>query len=356
MGGGLITSNFESLADDEAPDAFGRAVDVLPKTSSSINFGEKDINIKHDLWVVGCGTMGEFLVQQCKSQYPDSQVVAETLTTNRQARIEAVGAQHKLRESRDESDDGTARTVIICLPPSLMQQAEYVEELFKATRLWAGPEGGGNLVYTSSLAVYGPSDGNTVTEAFRVDTRSSRSTMLLTAEESIMSRGGNVIRLAGLYTKDRGPHTFWMKKSGRGETIDSNADGLVNMLHYEDAAAATLAVALSTGFSKKIFLACDNEVTTREEICESAVASGLFPGSPMPAFASESGAPGKICDCSVSRGLLNWQPVYTSFRVYMRRLGGEDVPDVENSDGQEPQEEKSLLWIPGGDDDDLVGF
>jgi nucleoside-diphosphate-sugar epimerase len=137
--------------------------------------------------------------------------------------------------------------------------------------------------------------------------------------------------------------------------IDSNADGLVNMLHYEDAAAATLAVALSTGFSKQVFVACDNEVTTREEICESAVASGLFPNSPVPTFAAESGAPGKICDCSVTRSLLDWQPKYTSFRVFMRRLGGEDVPDAENNDGKEPAEEKSLLWIPD-DDDDLIGF
>lgn len=43
----------------------------------------------------------------------------------------------------------------------------------------------------------------------------------------------------------RGPHTFWLKKAERGETIDTNSDGLVNMLHYEDAAAATIAAVLA---------------------------------------------------------------------------------------------------------------
>lgn len=40
----------------------------------------------------------------------------------------------------------------------------------------------------------------------------------------------------------RGPHTFWLKKAQRGEKIETNSDGLVNMLHYEDAAAAAIAV------------------------------------------------------------------------------------------------------------------
>ena len=43
----------------------------------------------------------------------------------------------------------------------------------------------------------------------------------------------------------RGPHTFWLKKAERGEKIETNSDGLVNMLHYEDAAAATIAALLA---------------------------------------------------------------------------------------------------------------
>jgi hypothetical protein len=40
--------------------------------------------------------------------------------------------------------------------------------------------------------------------------------------------------------KDRGPHTFWL----RNGTVSSNADGLINMLHYEDAAAVAVAACL----------------------------------------------------------------------------------------------------------------
>jgi hypothetical protein len=40
--------------------------------------------------------------------------------------------------------------------------------------------------------------------------------------------------------QNRGPHTFWLKNG----TVDSNADGLVNMLHYEDAGSAAIAALL----------------------------------------------------------------------------------------------------------------
>jgi hypothetical protein len=49
--------------------------------------------------------------------------------------------------------------------------------------------------------VYGESNGNTVDEVFRMDTRSEKSTKMIAAEESVLSRGGSAVRLAGLYTK-----------------------------------------------------------------------------------------------------------------------------------------------------------
>lgn len=44
---------------------------------------------------------------------------------------------------------------------------------------------------------------------------------------------GRVLRVtSGLYTPDRGPHTFWL---ARGE-VGAPEEGVINMLHYEDAA------------------------------------------------------------------------------------------------------------------------
>jgi hypothetical protein len=64
---------------------------------------------------------------------------------------------------------------------------------------------------------------------------------MIAAEETVLSRGGSVVRLAGLYSDTRGPHTFWLKNG----TVSSNADGLINCLHYEDAAKIAVTTCLN---------------------------------------------------------------------------------------------------------------
>lgn len=173
---GLIIPGDNNYDDsNELPeDAVGAAPTVLPKVSSKINFGEVDINIKYDLWIVGSGTLGEFILKEWKQKYPTSNVIAETKTINRHDLIKSLDIIPRLRENRSEIDDYSAKNVIICLPPSSCE--EYADEVHSASRLWAGVKGGGNLVFTSSLGVYGESNGNTVTESFRIDTRSKTST------------------------------------------------------------------------------------------------------------------------------------------------------------------------------------
>lgn len=63
------------------------------------------------------------------------------------------------------------------------------------------------------------------------------------------------MRLAGLYTATRGPHFFWLEKTRSAGASDGvqampqrgSSASLVNMVHYEDAAAATIAAAKATG-------------------------------------------------------------------------------------------------------------
>ena len=191
--------------------------------------------------------------------------------------------------------------------------------------------------------VYG--DGsNTVNEEFRLDTRSARATKMISAEEDMIKREGIVIRLAGLYTIDRGPHTFWIKN---GE-VDSNADGMVNLLHYEDAADVCVE-ALISGKPGSTYLASDDEPVTRENLCKAAIASGTIKDAVMPTFASSTGAPGKIIDSSKTEELLQWSPRYPSFQEYMYDLGG-----IEYQRGKTIKEKAETLWL-GGDDDDIFG-
>ena len=160
---------------EDHDDAIGAPVGPLPSVSSKINYGDQTPqNVCHDLWVVGSGTLGMLALKEWMSLYPDSKVIAETKTENRHAELTRLGVTPRLRSQRSDADERTARYLLICIPPSASD--DYVAEIHSSCQLWAGPLGQGHMAFTSSTAVYGDSNGNTVDETFRLDTRSQRST------------------------------------------------------------------------------------------------------------------------------------------------------------------------------------
>lgn len=93
---------------------------------------------------------------------------------------------------------------------------------------------------------------------------------LIQAEEAILAQQGHVVRMSGLYTRLRGPHTYWMDQRNSNETIAGNANGYVNMIHYEDAASLCLAILSTDTQSQRIFLGVDDQSLTREQIYNAA--------------------------------------------------------------------------------------
>jgi nucleoside-diphosphate-sugar epimerase len=129
------------------------------------------------------------------------------------------------------------------------------------------------------------------------------------------------LRLAGLYTLDRGAHNFWLT-SGKG-IVSGSASGMVNLLHYEDAAGACVA-ALKAGPSVcqgKAFLISDGHPLTRHQICVSALQAKSYRQYSMPRFDAPNDQPwasGKIYDGSASDAALQWKPRYASFDSFMK--------------------------------------
>jgi len=169
-----ISPLFSSLGDDEesADDVVGGAVGPLPSVSSRINFGTEVIEPKYDLWVVGAGTLGKLVAKLWKENFPTSTVVTETNSAKSHYELESFNCIPKLRASRENNDFKSARNVVICIPPST--STDYNAELSEGCRLWSGAEFG-NLIFTSSTAVYGDNINDIVDEFFRTDSRSSRS-------------------------------------------------------------------------------------------------------------------------------------------------------------------------------------
>ena len=358
-GGGLIEGG-ELLEPKYQEDAFGAPVGPMPSVSSKINWEEVDLKDElAELYIVGAGTMGSELARQMVEmlgdEAEDKVVVAETLTDKRHDELLSYGVLPKLREERTEDDEFASRNVIVCVPPGQANgyQGDYPEELAEASRLWAGPNGGGLLILVSSTSIYGESDQNRVTETFRVDSRSARSTRAIESEQQFLERDGTVLRLAGLYNDHKGPHNYWMKKVSSGETIEGESDGIINMLHYEDAASVALQC-IQHGCRNTIYLASDGNPISRMDMCHAAIASKQFPlaeNKPITFSGMAGYAKGKTVDCSWTEESLQWTPKYRSFNSYMRRLGGEDCPDPPRKVDKKEEEGKSLLWMPGDDED-----
>jgi len=129
-----------------------------------------------------------------------------------------------------------------------------------------------------------------------------------------------VLRLAGLYNINRGAHNFYIKK---GE-VKQPSNGVINQLHYDDAASACAAalVADRQSIRSQVFLISDGSPMTRYDICRSTLKAFYYQGKSMPTFSESSGENslskiGKIYDAKVSSKVLAWQPEYSSFDAFM---------------------------------------
>jgi nucleoside-diphosphate-sugar epimerase len=208
----------------------------------------------------------------------------------------------------DELKGQSFRDVVFCAPPS--GSTDYAGAVKDASsQLWAGMNSGGKFIFTSAGSVF---EG--VTEA-SMTTDTPRAKRLVDAECAARSQGAAIIlRLAGLYLLERGAHSYWLRS---GKDVDGRSDGIINLLHYDDAAGACLAALLSD-VNDGTFLISDGNPCTRQEICEVALKTKMFSDCAMPKFlGTESDPKGKVYDGSWSQGILNWKPKYASFEAFM---------------------------------------
>ena len=296
-----------------------------------------------DIAIVGCGVLGTSLCKQLLS-HPDfasRTITGITKSTGRHADI----IEQVLGSSDDDDDDydtkqrfqlltmddvvkikgdrqSLFKDVVFCAPPSGFDDYPTAVK-DAAAQLWAGSSEGGSFVFTSSGGVYEGVDGETVDETSSTldPITNPRSGRMILAERETISCGGCALRLAGLYTLERGAHNYWLEKCS--ETgIQGRSDGIVNLLHYDDAASAALA-AVRVGPSvntKQTYLISDGNPTTRKGICESALKHERYAKkfTAIPKFlGTNDDLKGKIYDGSKSNEALKWKPRYSSFDEFM---------------------------------------
>ena len=93
------------------------------------------------------------------------------------------------------------------------------------------------FIHISSTGVYGQADGSTVNESTMAEPRRPGGTAMLAAEEVICTsdrvKHAVSLRLGGIYGPQRIPYLAQIKA---GQPLSVPADGLLNLVHVEDAA------------------------------------------------------------------------------------------------------------------------
>ncbi|KAL3788361.1 hypothetical protein HJC23_009167 [Cyclotella cryptica] len=277
--------------------------------------------------IVGMGVLGTSLARQLLESKEYTRITGITKSTARHDAIRNALCLHDIYDGRlslktmeeASASEEQFRDVVFCAPPSGFE--DYPSAVASASKLRSSTLGG-SFVFTSSGGVYPDSlDGEIVDESTPLEESDPRKARGIGAEKACLREGGCALRLAGLYTLERGAHNYWLEKTDG--IVKGREDGIINLLHYDDAAASCLA-ALRVGpqvNANKIFLISDGHPTTRRGICESALKSARYRGCGMPKFEGAEGEKrGKIYDGSWSDKTLGWRARFASFDAFMESM------------------------------------
>ena len=231
--------------------------------------------MNQDLIVVGAGRLGREVLKLWREQFPDSAITAETRASSGQP---LSGVTWRLRA---QAAPASKSYLLFSVPPSATEH--YADEARRALTLWNGE---GRAVFTSSTAALKNSD---------------RGRRLQAAEQEFLTRGGTVVRLAGLYSRARGPQRAYatMQKS------EERGDAWLNLIEETDA-AELCRLALTRGERGEIYIGCDGTPITRQTFWE------MVCDRPSP-FHSTDGDAGQKLSNDQTREKLQWQPRYSSF-------------------------------------------
>lgn len=169
------------------------------------------------------------------------------------------------------------------------------------------------LLFTSSTSVYGQTDGSAVSEESPAVPDRETGQLLLDAENRVVSAGGIVARLAGIYGPGR---SVILRKFLAGEAIiEEDGRRFLNQIHRDDAARAVFHLATMGSVPRgEIYNVSDSTPLTQLACYEQL--SGLFSRPLPPSGPRDLNRKRGWTHKQVSNAKLRatgWQPRFPSF-------------------------------------------
>jgi len=270
--------------------------------------------------IIGCGYLGRVVARRCQGLG-----VPVVLTTRSEEGAKRLAKEfgpvvHRLDLGQADAAAHlqavglqAERALVLLTPGALMDD---VAGLAPLQRLCAGLATLPRLtraVLSSSTAVYGDRAGQTVNADSACSAVSARERRLLDIETHwLRSQGRRVVRLAGLYGPER-----VIGESGlrRGQAVDGDPDGWLNLIHIQDAASLVLRCLADHSGVAPIELGSDGTPVVRRTYYE-FLAARL--GTRRPAFSGQPavrGGASRRCDPRLTIERTGWRPMYRDFRA-----------------------------------------
>ena len=177
---------------------------------------------------------------------------------------------------------------------------------------------GSTILFTSSTSVYGQKNGEWVAEESETAPARETGRILLETERLVLSGGGIIARLAGIYGPGR---SALLRRflSGRA-VVDPQKDRYVNQVHRDDIAAALFHLLDRRTGAGEIYNVIDNEPILQSE-CYRWLAEKL--NRPVPPIARSTSEPKRgRSNKRLSNARLRatgWMPRYPSFAEAMEK-------------------------------------
>ncbi|CAK7333057.1 unnamed protein product [Dovyalis caffra] len=258
---------------------------------------------ENDLLIVGPGVLGRLVAEKWRQEHPGCQVYGQTVTTDHHDELIKMGINPSLKETKATQQ---YPYVIFCAPPS--RTSDYPGDVREAALSWNGE---GSFLFTSSSAPYDCFDNGQCDEPLAVETVKLVKYATFALEHLWWIVAFYSLNLNWLHKADRGAHVYWL---GKG-TVEVRPDHILNLIHYEDAAALSVAI-LKKKLRSRIFLGCDNHPLSRQKVMDLVAKSGKF-NKKFEAFTGTSDPLGKRLNNSKTREEIGWEPKYPSFAHFL---------------------------------------
>ena len=259
--------------------------------------------------IIGCGYLGGYLLnlladrmvwvtyRTALSSKADS-ILLDINNTDTWDNLSVLSDQHKL-------------TIYFMVPPSGIDMACFVAFVNRLNQL--DPY---RSILISSTVVYGNRD-RVVNADSNVAIDSARAERQFQIEQAWLNNMNNacIVRLAGIYGPDR---VIGLKGVMKGETINGDPEGWLNLIHVDDAASLVKRIG-EMDKPERIELGCDG-IPIKRKAYYAWLAE--FLDKPLPDFhiSEQSRGTGRRCDNKLTIQRTGWQPEHKAFRQALAKL------------------------------------